>query len=88
MTVFLFLSIQLLMCCKSRVISLIKNQRDQIQNFGVKRLGLFGSFVCEEQNDKSDVDLLVEFEQGQKTFNNFIHLCFFWKNCLNERLNC
>lgn len=62
---------------KSNLISLIKNQRDQIQNFGVKRLGVFGSFVREEQTPNSDVDLLVEFEPGKKTFKNFIRLCFY-----------
>src|SRR4051812_43028057 len=62
---------------KDNVLTLIETQRDQIKNYGVKRLGLFGSFVCQEQNDESDVDLLVEFEQGKKTFKNFMHLCFY-----------
>ncbi len=62
---------------KDSVLTLIKTQHDQIRNYGVKRLGLFGSFVREEQNDKSDVDLLVEFEPDKKTFKNFMHLCFY-----------
>lgn len=44
-----------------------------------EKIGLFGSFVHGEQDANSDVDLLVEFERGQKTFDNFIQLSFFWK---------
>jgi predicted nucleotidyltransferase len=43
---------------------------------GVIRIGLFGSFVREEQSRESDLDLLVEFDQGRKTFDNFIRLPF------------
>jgi predicted nucleotidyltransferase len=31
--------------------------------FGVKRIGLFGSFSCGKQKKASDVDLLIEFEK-------------------------
>ncbi|MCX6044226.1 MAG: nucleotidyltransferase family protein [Chloroflexi bacterium] len=72
---------------KNNIVSLIRNQSEQIQNFGVKRLGLFGSFVREEQNEESDVDLLVEFEPGKKTFNNFIHLCFFLEELFEREVD-
>ena len=62
---------------KKELFSLLESQRDKIQSLGVKRLGLFGSFTRGEQNQESDVDLLVEFEQGQKNFDHFIHLAFF-----------
>jgi predicted nucleotidyltransferase len=31
--------------------------------YGVKRIGLFGSFARGEQNVESDIDLLVQFER-------------------------
>lgn len=31
--------------------------------FGVKRIGLFGSFSCGKEKQASDVDLLIEFEK-------------------------
>lgn len=42
--------------------------RTQLRALGVQRLGLFGSFVRSEQRADSDVDMLVEFEPGRKTF--------------------
>lgn len=46
----------------------------EIQSFGVKRLGLFGSFVRNEQHAESDVDFLVEYEPGRKSLKNHFGL--------------
>ena len=69
---------------KESIPSLIVAHRSQIRLFGVKRLGLFGSFMRNQPNAASDVDLLVEFEAGKKTFDNFIHLCFFLEDLLGR----
>jgi uncharacterized protein len=34
------------------------------QKYGVKKIGLFGSFVRNEETINSDVDILVEFERS------------------------
>ena len=39
---------------------------------GVRRLGLFGSHVRGEEREESDIDLIVEFEEGKKNYDNFI----------------
>lgn len=33
------------------------------RRYGIKRLGIFGSFIRNEANEESDLDMLVEFEQ-------------------------
>lgn len=50
---------------------------DLRRKYSVKRIGLFGSFVRGEQKETSDVDVLVEFEKGAKTFDNYMNLKFF-----------
>ncbi|MFH2142018.1 MAG: nucleotidyltransferase family protein [Bacteroidota bacterium] len=35
---------------------------DYLKAFGIKRLGIFGSFARNEQNSDSDIDLLVKFK--------------------------
>jgi hypothetical protein len=42
--------------------------------FGVKRIGIFGSFARGEQTRKSDVDVLVDFTAGYATLKNFVGL--------------
>jgi predicted nucleotidyltransferase len=52
----------------------VAHHREQILALGVRRLGVFGSFARDEVRDESDVDFLVEFEPGQKTYANFFAL--------------
>ncbi len=61
---------------KKNIFKILHHDQDKIRSLGVKRLGLFGSFIREEQNDDSDIDFLVEFEEGKKSFDNFIQLSF------------
>ena len=71
---------------KDTILSLIQQNRNHIRAFGVKRLGLFGSFVRGRQDDSSDVDILVEFEPGQKTLDNFISLLFFLEELFERQV--
>jgi predicted nucleotidyltransferase len=54
---------------------------EAIRKFGVKRLGLFGSFARGDQKETSDIDFLVEFEH--KTFDAYMDLKFFLEDLFN-----
>jgi uncharacterized protein len=44
--------------------SIIKQEYPYLKNhFGIKRIGIFGSFSTRKINEKSDIDLVVEFEK-------------------------
>jgi uncharacterized protein len=57
------------------ILKKLEENRDTIKGFGVRRLGIFGSYARGEQSEASDMDFLVEFEK--KTFNNYMDLKFF-----------
>jgi len=59
---------------KEEILDFLKTHQIEIQSFGVKRLGLFGSFVRNEQHSGSDVDFLVEYEPGRKSLKNYFGL--------------
>jgi len=59
------------------IIKEIKKNMEEIKKYGVKRIGLFGSYVKDKQKVKSDIDVLIEFEKGKKTFDNYMDLKFF-----------
>jgi len=65
---------------------LAENER-RIKEYGVKRIGIFGSYVRKEQKRKSDVDILVEFEKEKVTFNNYMHLKFFLEDLLSRKVD-
>ena len=55
----------------------IEKNKEPIRKFGVKEIGLFGSHMRDEQQKRSDIDILIEFEKGKKTFDNYMDLKFF-----------
>ena len=61
---------------KQAILSKLKANRQHFKNLYVKRLGLFGSFSRGDQSDESDIDLLVEFQDGKKNFDNFMAVSF------------
>jgi len=61
---------------KEDVMRVLEENRGALRSLGILRLGLFGSFVRAEQTASSDIDILAEFEQGQKTFDHFMELTF------------
>lgn len=65
------------MLTSNQIIKILNIHRKEIQRFGVKRIGLFGSFQTNKQHKKSDIDILVEFSKGKKTFDNYMDLKFF-----------
>ena len=71
---------------KRDVLNVLQGNSAHLHALGVKRIGLFGSFVRDEQKALSDVDLLVEFEPGKKTFDNFMELSFFLEELLQRKV--
>lgn len=62
---------------KQELINLILLNKEAIKNFGVTKLGLFGSFVRNEAKAESDVDLLVEMPAKRKSLKNFFGLIYY-----------
>ena len=60
---------------KNRAVKKLESAAPALRTqFGVTKIGLFGSFARGEQTRKSDVDVLVDFAQGYATLHNFIGL--------------
>jgi predicted nucleotidyltransferase len=71
---------------KADVVRALSENRFRLQALGVRQVGLFGSFVRGDQNPGSDVDLLVQFEPGQKTFDNFMEVAFLLEDLFQRRV--
>lgn len=62
---------------KSQVFSCLQAHMFELQQLGVSKCGVFGSFVRGTNiQEDSDVDILVVFEPHKKTFDNFMALIF------------
>ena len=69
------------------ILKRIEENRQIIKKYGVKKIGLFGSYVRGEQQHKSDIDILVEFEKGKKTFDNYMDLKFFLEDLFSLKVD-
>jgi uncharacterized protein len=71
---------------KQELLSAISTNREVIKSYGVNRLGIFGSFSKGTSTELSDVDLLVDFVPGKKTFDNFMDLSFFLEELFGRKV--
>lgn len=47
--------------------NIIKDRKPELKaNYHVSEIGIFGSYVRNEQNENSDIDILIEYEPGAK----------------------
>lgn len=58
----------------------------EIRALGVNRLALFGSVLRGEARPDGDVDILVEFSVGAKTFDRFLELSELLEDRLGRRV--
>jgi predicted nucleotidyltransferase len=72
---------------KEDVFTLLRQNGAHLRRFGVDRLSVFGSFARGEPNDDSDVDILVEFEPEQETFDNFLGLAEFLEELFGRKVD-
>lgn len=57
------------------------------ERFGVTRMGIFGSFVRNDQTGSSDIDMIVEFERDKKNIHSFLQLKRFLEKELSRNVD-
>ncbi len=70
----------------STIFEILFKYRDDIESFGVERIGLFGSYVRHEQKEDSDIDFLVEFKKNQKNIHNLVGLADLLESILGKKV--
>ncbi len=72
---------------KDEIIEFLKENKPYIeQQFGVVRIGLFGSYVRGDAQDDSDIDIAVEM-RDEHIFRNFFSLERYLKDHLKKEID-
>ena len=60
------------MTTKENILKTLKLNKLKLSKLGIRNVGLFGSYIRNEQSSESDIDLLIEFEPEKENFDNFM----------------
>lgn len=70
---------------RESVLKALEANRDAIRQFGVRRLGLFGSSARGDAGESSDLDFVVEFDR--KSFDAYMDLKAFLEHLFGCRVD-
>jgi predicted nucleotidyltransferase len=57
------------------------------QRFGVSKVGIFGSFARGEDRPDSDIDVIVTFRKGEKTFDHYMECKFYLEDLFGRKVD-
>jgi predicted nucleotidyltransferase len=63
------------MITKKQIKERITSNAILIRQYGISKIGLFGSYAKQQETKDSDIDILIDFEGDKETFDNFMAIC-------------
>jgi len=69
------------------IIKTLEKHRTELKKFGVRKIVLFGSFAQGTATTRSDIDFLVEYEQGRGLFDDHVHLSQFLEDLFGRNID-
>ena len=57
---------------KENVLQDLQGIKSKTARLGIREIGLFGSYLRNEQTEKSDIDILIDFDPLKETYDNYL----------------
>lgn len=75
------------MTTKENILNTLRSHKQEFSDLGIKNIGLFGSYLRNEQSTNSDIDLLIDFEPEKENFDNYMAVYDMFENIFkNEKI--
>jgi len=72
----------------NEISSFISTQKNEFKTkYMVNEIGIFGSYAKNRQSETSDLDVLVEFNDGDETFDNYMDLKILLEDSLKLKVD-
>ncbi len=71
---------------KKKIISEIEKRKEKLKARGVKKIGLFGSYLKGTQKRGSDIDFLVTLEK-ENLGKNYFEVLFYLENLFKRKID-
>ncbi|MHA1291570.1 MAG: nucleotidyltransferase family protein [Promethearchaeota archaeon] len=72
---------------KEVIFKILNQNKTKLKKYYVKKIGLFGSILRGDSREESDIDFIVEFEDGKKNYDNFIELVFLLEKIFQKNVD-
>lgn len=72
------------MTTRENILTILKDNKPSLSKYGVSNIGLFGSYLRNEQSPQSDIDLLVDFEPEEENFDNYMAVYDIFENLFKD----
>lgn len=66
-----------------KIVKTLEKNHAQLRGFGVKKIGLFGSYLKKPNKRSSDLDFIVQLKKP--TFDNYMDLKFFLEKTFHKK---
>jgi len=71
-----------------RIMRVLKDHKEELKRrFSLKKIGVFGSYTREEQTPESDIDIYVEFDMKNLTFDKYLELIDYLEKLLGRKID-
>ncbi len=70
---------------KAKIIGTLESHGKELRKLGVKKIGLFGSYLKTSKTKKHDIDILVRF--SRHTFDDYIELKFLLEKMFRKKVD-
>ncbi len=58
--------------------------KPELSKLGIRNIGLFGSYIRDEQSAGSDIDILIDFEPSKENFDNYMAVYDLFERLFNN----
>ena len=72
------------MTTRAKILTILKDNKPSLSKYGVSNIGLFGSYLRNEQSPQSDIDLLIDFEPDEENFDNYMAVYDIFENLFKD----
>ncbi len=69
---------------KQEIFKTILDNKETIKSFGVTEIGLFGSYVRNEQTENSDIDFLIDYDNDKISYVKYFNFCEYIEALFNK----
>ncbi len=72
---------------RDEILNILRKLKKEIETkYKVKEIGLFGSYINDKQKSTSDIDILVEFDDGASLLD-LVGLSFFLEKIFGKKID-